>query len=275
MIEIVTDLSPSALATANRANLYSFFRRFEHSSAMEFANLDGLARWYSAHPFFWFSAGVLCSRDASPADNILINEMVAYYKSKQAKSICWWLEDGVSRTGWGNLLTPRGFELIDGPPGMGVDLNQLPESIPSPPELEIQIVKDIGMLQSYTHLLTTLFEFPAETESGAYEWARGLGFEMPYISYIAYLNGAPVGTSAVYYGAGVAGIYNVTVAHDVRGQGIGAMLTLQPLRDARKIGYRAGILQASDMGFKVYQRLGFEQNCHLGCFLYKFDGNNK
>ncbi len=89
---------------------------------------------------------------------------------------------------------------------------------------------------------------------------------MPYVNYMAYLDGTPIGTSTVYYGAGVAGIYNVAVAPEARGRGIGGALTLQPLLDARRMGYRAGILQATKMGFPVYQGLGFEQNCNVGCF---------
>ena len=96
MSEILTDLSPAALAAANKANLYGFFRTYEQSTTMEFSRMDGIARWHSPHPYFWFNS-VLCSRDATAADTKLIEDTIAYFQSRKIKSIGWWLEDGVSR----------------------------------------------------------------------------------------------------------------------------------------------------------------------------------
>jgi GNAT superfamily N-acetyltransferase len=72
-----------------------------------------------------------------------------------------------------------------------------------------------------------------------------------------------VATSAVYYACGVAGIYMVATLEAYRGRGIGRVITLAPLVDARRRGYRVGILQASQMGLPVYLRLGFERNCDI------------
>ena len=268
MPEILNDLTPTALAAANKANLYSFFRTFEQSTTMEFARMDGIARWHSPHPYLWFNS-VLCSRDATAADNSIIEETIAYFQSREINSIGWWLEDGVSRGSWDPLLARYGFEYIDGPPGMDVDLNKLPESLPIPPGLEIRMLNGPEGLHEYAHLITTAFEFPTETEPAAYDWARGLKLGMPLLIYMAYLEGKLVGTSSVFYSAGVAGIYTVAVSSEARRKGIGAAITLHPLLEARNEGYRVGILQASEMGYKVYQGLGFEKRTQFGCYHLK------
>ena len=149
---------------------------------------------------------------------------------------------------------------------MDIDLNILPESLPTLAGLEIRTINGPEELRDYAHLITTAFEFPAETEPAAYDWVRGLRLGMPFLIYMAYLDGKLVGTSSILYGAGVAGIYTVAVSSEARRKGIGAAVTLHPLLEARNKGYRIGILQSSEMGYQVYQRLGFEKRTQLGCF---------
>jgi hypothetical protein len=50
------------------------------------------------------------------------------------------------------------------------------------------------------------------------------------------------------------------------GKSIGAAMTLYPLLEARQRGCRAGILQSSVMGYRVYQRLGFKELGKLECY---------
>lgn len=40
-------------------------------------------------------------------------------------------------------------------------------------------------------------------------------------------------------------------------------MTLGPLREARALGYRLGILHSSRMGMGVYRQLGFEEHCRM------------
>jgi len=82
-------------------------------------------------------------------------------------------------------------------------------------------------------------------------------------SYLAFVEDQPVAVSTLFLDAGVAGIYNVATLPAWRGKGIGGAMSLFPLLDARKQGFRAGILQSSEMGYQVYQRMGFKELCRL------------
>jgi hypothetical protein len=47
------------------------------------------------------------------------------------------------------------------------------------------------------------------------------------------------------------------VLPEVRRKGVGAQVTRYPLMQARGMGYKVGVLQASEMGYSVYRSLGF------------------
>jgi len=68
--------------------------------------------------------------------------------------------------------------------------------------------------------------------------------------------------------AGVAGIYNVGTVPEARGKGIGAAITLAPLLEARSRGYKIAILHASELGYSVYRRLGFQDYCQMNIYVW-------
>ena len=112
--------------------------------------------------------------------------------------------------------------------------------------------------------------FPPNWKEVTHNFILGLGLNTPYRSYVAYWDGKPVSTAAVLFGTEVAEIYTIATLPEARGKGFGAAVTLAPLLDARKMGYRVGTLQASKMGFPVYKRMGFKEDFRVGSFIYSF-----
>ncbi|NIN63867.1 MAG: GNAT family N-acetyltransferase, partial [Anaerolineae bacterium] len=87
------------------------------------------------------------------------------------------------------------------------------------------------------------------------------------------LDGETVGASRLFMGAGVAGVYAVGTLPKKRRQGIGTAMTLAALGEARRLGYRIGVLRAAEMALGIYRRLGFTDFCRFG--VYEWQGKTE
>ncbi|HLG76388.1 MAG TPA: GNAT family N-acetyltransferase, partial [Ktedonobacteraceae bacterium] len=85
----------------------------------------------------------------------------------------------------------------------------------------------------------------------------GIGEEQSVQHYVGYLQDQPVTSSTLLLAGGIAGVYDVSTAPHARGQGLGRAISLAPLLEARRRGYRYAVLQSSPAGHPVYAQLGF------------------
>ena len=256
MTSIQTDLSEQALTRSIRANLNEFFRHLGKSVPEGYFENGKFTRWYSSLRHPWFN-GVLSSSPPEDDDDAFVEETIGYFRSKNVDTFTWWLEPPLKPADWKPVLSRHGLGFSKGPPGMAVDLETLSKPVPLVDGLEIRAVEDDLSLHTWAHSFMLGYSLPPEWEASVYAVWQKLGLAFPIRNYLGYWNGEPIGTSSIFYGAGVAGIYCVSTLPAARGKGIGAAMTLHPLYEARNLGYRIGILQSSEMGFNVYKRIGF------------------
>lgn len=264
-MEVVTNLTQPMLVNAIKANLYALFRSFERSSHVEFLASAKLARWRTKIPHPWFN-GILALQPPAGDEGQLIDEMLSYFKSGGVTSLTWWVAPALSTEEWRSPLLAQGFQYDANTPGMAMDLTQLPSTARGPASLVIEQVKDLVELHKWTQTFVAGYEIAPAAGTPFYDLLADLGTDLPFRHYLGYLDGEPVATATLWLAAGVAGIYNIATIPPARGQGIGAALTVAPLRDASAAGYRVGVLQSSGMGFRLYQQLGFRQFCRMEHF---------
>lgn len=270
MDPIQTEISEVALVKAIRGNLYEFFR----SLARKLPSGDGLdnskfTRWQTPLRHPWFN-GLVCKAPFTDADIAFIQESIQYFTERRVGTFTCWLDAPQADSGWKSILATHGFGFSNSTPGMAIDLEEvLPRELPATQGVEIRTVDDESALQKWSHIFTLGYGLPPDWEEMIFEvWSR-FGLDFPLRNYLGYLNGEPVSTSSVFYGRGVAGIYDVATLPQARSRGIGTALTLAPLLDARQAGYRIGILQSSEMGFGVYKKMGFRHLCQIENFFYQ------
>ena len=126
-------------------------------------------------------------------------------------------------------------------------------------------------LKEWIHVASIGFRVDESFEKVWFDFFADAILDRRFHTYLALLDGKPVATSQLFLSEGVAGIYNVSCIPDVRGQGIGSAVTLVPLLEARQMGYRIGILQASQAGYNAYCRLGFQDYGKLSVYLWEND----
>jgi len=270
MMKILTDFSASALIAANKANLFGYFEYIGTSSAsnVEVHNSAEI-KWILTGLSYAFLNNVLHTHFEAEQAGKRIEETLTHFGSRNVRYATWWAEPDARPTTLGDELTAKGLTYSRGMPGMAADLQTLKEDLPKPAGLTIETVRDEATLKKWVQ--PGLIGFgDTEVREGdiCFDLFTGLGFGLPLRLYLASLNGKPVAASQLFLGAGVAGLYWVATVSEARKQGIGAAISLAPLLDAREMGYRIGILQASPMGEPIYRRLGFREYGYLSNYMW-------
>jgi ribosomal protein S18 acetylase RimI-like enzyme len=75
--------------------------------------------------------------------------------------------------------------------------------------------------------------------------------------YVGYADGVPVATGAGVRTDRAIGVYNIATVESAQRRGFGRAMTRRVLDDGAAAGSEVGILQSSDAGLALYERLGF------------------
>jgi len=194
------------------------------------------------------------------------------FRSMNIRKLSWTIDEGVPSTGIYKALLAHGLTFRDSfATEMAVDLSLLPTDLPPHPSLRIVPVDEANRLRQWIHVASIGFRIGEKFEKDWYDFFVDGIFNPQFRTYLALLDGKPVGTSQLFLSDGVAGIYNVTCIPEARGQGIGSAVTMAALLKAREMGYRISILQASQRGYRVYRRLGFQDFGNLSVYLWEND----
>jgi GNAT superfamily N-acetyltransferase len=202
-----------------------------------------------------------------------IDETVEYFKSRKLP-VQWSVGPSTRPIDLGEHLQAKGFNKVSWElPGMAVELESMNEDFPEPPGFTIKRVKDVETLKDWMQAGTEGFRLKQSTSDLLFNIESELGFSehLPRRSYVGYLNGKPVSNSLLLMTCGVAGLFAVSTIPEARGRGIGTLISLVPLKEARERGYKVGVVHSSRMGYGVYRRLGFEDYCKIELYrLYSY-----
>lgn len=257
----LTDVSPDGLRAAIEADIIAT-RLYNQDVPLEAHEEPDVAWSVPAEGSEMRPVVAWCNFEPDTVEQRL-DDLIAVADARRA-ALLWWLAPHHGPPDLGDRLQRRGFAQVDSTAAMAMDLDRLPE--PSDlPGVRIKLLEDAADVDTYVDLLLREWQLshPSTASDGGEVRRRHLlgklGNDPDSRRFIAWLNGRPVATSRLSMTGGAAGLYTVITMPEARGRGIGREMTLRAIHAGREAGMRIGTLQATDMGLRVYSKLGFEE----------------
>lgn len=200
-------------------------------------------------PIAFFNGAYLRHTSASP--DSMIRDAIEFFAARDLEWLLW-VREGVAP----NVLESgraAGLRDAGGPPAMGVA--PIPASPPAPPELTVEIATTTEQLADHGSMLREGFQVPQEVVD---RLIRPALLDDPQLAvFVGRVAGEPVSCSLLAVSGETAGVYNVATPAAFRGRGYGAALTWAVIAEGARRGCTNAVLQASQLGYPVYQRMGF------------------
>ena len=187
----------------------------------------------------------------------VIDEVASRFRERNVPHL-WFMNGDSHPANLEQFLLAHGWVRLREGVGMAIDLSAIAEPFPPPSDLTIaRVVDEAGVarwIDSHPHYLEN--DRRDEPRERLYI-SLGLDGDQPLRHYLARLGGEPVGALSLFLGREAAGIYNVEVAAEKRLRGVGTAMTRAVLEEARRLGYRVGVLGPTRESRSMYERLGF------------------
>jgi GNAT superfamily N-acetyltransferase len=272
---ILSTATDDELALAVFENLHDLFRAMAGSLGGEASETDRLSKHISfpTNPMF---KGVWGTRLSAEEADREIAETIRWFKTREAPFFFWWTGPETTPADLPARLQAHG--LIDmaqqqkelaagikqtelGAPCMVAELSSMNESVmnKTPDGFEIREIASQAELFDFKKVFVETYQIPDWAGQAWVDASVKVGIgKTPWRMFVGYLNGEPVATNMLFNGGGVASVYAVATIPSAQGKGIGAAITLKPLLEARdKDGHKFAVLFSTEMGVRVYERIGF------------------
>jgi GNAT superfamily N-acetyltransferase len=269
MSDILLDGSPDSLVAAMEANLPAFLPMLGRLGEYHEDKPPGVKRSITGIAYALLNS--IMDAQLTPGNVAAAIDAVTSDARGRNVPLLWWIGPSSRPADLISHLEAHGFARDDEVPGMAADLDELNENLSVAEGVSFRLAEEHADQQDWCRTMAAGFEVPASATYVVDSWIELLSAadRATTLPYLAYLDGRPVATCLLFLAAGVAGIYSVATIPEARRKGIGAYVTLQPLLQARAMGYRFGILQASQMGLPVYRSLGFREYCTISIYRWR------
>ncbi|HEX5013491.1 MAG TPA: GNAT family N-acetyltransferase [Candidatus Limnocylindrales bacterium] len=263
------DIDPAVIEMFDR-NMIEFYVQ-SRSRPWADIKIDDDVIWGSTGlPLQAFNGAIGATFSEANADARI--ETVLDYFRELKLDMSWWV--GPSSPAWlGDRLVAHGLKPDGVAPGMAMSLEGW-SAPPAPDGLDIEQTLDAASFHDAIEVMFEGFEMPSDAQPLFEERFRdySVGSRAVQRTYVARVDGRPVATSLGYTLDGIVTIYNVATVPEARRRGFGAAVTAAAMADAQTAGATWAILETSDIGRSVYERLGFRHVADIAIYAGDFSG---
>ena len=216
---------------------------------------DGLAIVVTGLPLRLFNQVII---DGEGATDAAIGEVVTVMRDRAAGRFSVTLRRGIDDA-WIPVVTALGLVRVITDrvwmPGMALHPIAARDSAATAAGLDIRQGADAEGVAAHIQAAATGFDMPAD-------WLRQLITDdlarHPDVRlYAGYLDGEPVVAGLGIQSGTTIGIYSIATVPDARRRGFGAAMTQHIVDDGVRDGCDVAVLQASEAGKPIYERMGF------------------
>ncbi len=273
-------LNDAAAGAAIEGNSLAFWRAVcPHLPDAEFHDGPQGTWFLTSAPYFPFNQVLRVSFAPGEAD-AAIDRLLARFRSHRLP-FCWNVGPASLPPDLVTRLQARSPAGSNSMPAMALDLSQPLEELAQPDGLVIERVRDAAALDRWAQAYRYGFDLSERFVGTLRDAYAAIGFDDdgPFRHYVGLLDRAPVACSTMFLDVGacpersrgVAALWHIATLPQARKRGIGAAMTLQPVRDARALSYRLAVLYASEMGAPVYRRLGFREHFRIAQYGWQYE----
>ena len=216
----------------------------------------GALQFCTPIPLSLFNTVTLSAPDLKTIDTALVSARACI--AAHATPVEWRISAGAATDAVRRKLEDAGLASIGSHPAMLADLSAMPDAARIE-GLTIVPAADRTARRNWGWLTSHAFELSDDIHAAMRDCEAAIPAHVfpDQPRFTGLIDGQPVAVSSTVMAGGLAGVYAVAVVPAFRGRGIGTAMTLHAMAEGRRRGATTAVLQATEMGKPVYEKIGF------------------
>jgi GNAT superfamily N-acetyltransferase len=187
-----------------------------------------------------------------------VEQNIAAIKTKKAPPF-WLTADNQLEIELSNKLRKKGMRPIFHWTGMGLTVeSKFSNELSS--DTSIKKVENTKELNAWINILNSALMTSNKIKENIFEQ---LFLKEDFNLYLVLENGIPVATGLAFITDNICGIYMIATLDDHRRKGYGSAVTKHCINTAHQKGITNIVLQASQKGVSIYEKMGFSKHCEF------------